>query len=918
MHDWSKAIEDEIAPLNLSAAREAEVVEELSQYLNDRYDELLVAGAGEEEACRILMDDLTDGRLLDRLKGTTDPAQPPRPVGGGGQDKPFANIWNDLHYGARLLLRSPGFATVAILSLALGIGANTTIFQLLDAVQLRTLPVNKPEQLAKVAIVNSPHCCTGDFYSSNSDLTGGLWKGVHDQQQGFSAIAAWSTDRFNIGEGGEARYANALLVSGDFFHVLGINPVVGRLISPADDYRGCGVQGAVLSYAFWQREFGGRPDVLGGKLELSGHPFQVIGVAPASFYGLEVGQTFDAALPLCSEPVFSTNLKRPSLMDSPDAWWLAVIGRLKPGWTLERASAQLDAISPGIFAATLPGDFDTIAKKAYLASHLGALPAATGVSTLRKDYESPLWVLLAMSGLVLLIACANLANLMLTRASARQREMALRLTLGASRSRLIRQLLAESLLLAALGTSAGVGLAQILSRAMVAFLSPQQNPIFVELTPDWRVLGFASTLAVLTCILFGLAPAIQASQTEPGIAMKANARGTTAGRGYFLLRRAFVISQVALSLVLLTAALLFVRSFRNIVTLNAGFQQDHILIADFEFAPLKLPAERQMAFKHELLARVQAIPGASSAAEVQMVPMSQSGWDGNIDIPGGAERQDVVLNRVSPGYFRTMETPLLVGRDFNPTDTPTSPRKAIVNQAFARKYYGGANPVGKVFHDSDSPGKSYQVVGMVEDSKFYDLREDPLPTVYVSFTQTNGPEQRSTLMIRSDESLFSLVPSINGTANQINPSIVISYTVFKTQIREGLLRERLMATLSGFFGVLATVLATIGLYGVISYVVIQRKSEIGVRMALGANRNHIVRMVLRDASILLAVGLAVGTGMTIAAGSAAASMLYGLKPRDPLTLAAAISGVIVVGLAASFLPALRAASIHPAAALREE
>ena len=918
MRDWSKDIEDAIASLNLSAAREAEVVEELSQHLNDRYDELLIAGVGEEQAYRILMQDLTDGKLVAGLKATIHTALQPVPVGREGREKLFAGLWNDLRYGARLLVRSPSFAIVAILSLALGIGANTTIFQLLDAVRLRTLPVQDPDRLARVAIVNSPHCCRGDFYSRNADLTGGLWNALHDQQQGFSAIAAWATNRFNLGQGGEARYANALLVSGDFFNVLGIQPVVGRLISPADDYRGCGVQGAVLSYAFWQREFGGRPEALGSKLALNGYPFQVIGVAPASFYGLEVGQNFDAALPICSEPVFSTNPNRPSLMDSPTAWWLAAIGRLKPGWTSERASAQLDAISPGIFAATLPGEYDAISKKNYLSFHLGALPAATGVSRLRKDYEYPLWVLLALSGLVLLIACANLANLMLARASSRQREMALRLTLGASRSRLIRQLLAESSLLAALGTAAGVALAQILSRALVAFLSSQQRPIFVELTPDWRVLGFAAGLALLTCILFGLTPAIQASRTEPGVAMKVSARGATAGRGRFLFRRALVVSQVALSLVLLTTALLFGRSFRNIVTLNAGFQRDHLLIATFEFSPLKLAPESQMTFKHELLSRVQAIPGVSSAAEILMVPMSHSGWDDNIDIPGGAQRQDVTLNRVSPGYFQTMETPLLVGRDFNQTDTPVSPRTAIVNEAFARKYYGQVNPVGKVFHDSGAPDKTYQIVGMVKDSKFYDLREDPVPTVYVSFTQANGPEQNSTLMIRSDESLLPLISSINHAANEINPSMVLSFTVFRTQIREGLLRESLMATLSGFFGVLATMLAVIGLYGVISYTVIQRRNEIGVRMALGAMRSNILHMVLRDAAILLGIGLVAGTGLTIAAGTAAASMLYGLKPRDPLTLAAAIAGIVVIGLAASFLPAQRAANIHPMAALHEE
>jgi len=496
--------------------------------------------------------------------------------------------------------------------------------------------------------------------------------------------------------------------------------------------------------------------------------------------------------------------------------------------------------------------------------------------------------------------------------------MALRLTLGASRNRLVRQVLVESLLLAVLGTTSGVALAQILSRALVAFLSSQDQPIFVELTPDWRVLGFAVGLAILTCILFGLTPAIQSSRTEPGIAMKASARGATAGGGQFLVRRALVVSQVALSLVLLMAALLFVRSFQNIITLNAGFQQDQILIADFEFSSLKLPPVSQMAFKHELLSRVQAIPGVNSAAEVLMVPMSHSGWDDNIDIPDGPQRQDVTFNRVSPGYFQTMETPLLVGRDFNQTDTPTSPRTAIVNEAFARKFYGGVDLIGKVFHDSGMPSKTYRVVGMVKDSKFYDLREEPVPTVYVSFTQANGPEQHSTLMIRSDEPLLPLVSSINHTANEVNRSMVLNFTAFKTQIREGLLRESLMATLSGFFGVLATLLAVIGLYGIISYMVLERRNEIGVRMALGANRNNILRMVLLDAAILVGIGLVLGTVLTMAAGTAAASMLYGLKPRDPITLVAAIAGIIVVGLAASFFPAQRAANIHPMAALREE
>ena len=912
MPDWAKEIRAAIAPLNLDPMREAEVVEELSQHLRDRYEEMVISGIGAEQAHQSLLKELND---LSGLQASLQAAPPPLPVGRNESEPLLAGIWNDLRFGARLLRKNSGFAAVAILSLALGIGANTAIFQLLDAVRLRTLPVKDPQQLVRVKIADNPHCCVGDFYSRNADLTGGLWNRIHEQQQGFTSIAAWSPAKRDLGQGGEARYADTLMVSGEFFTVLGVRPALGRLISPADDYRGCGAQGAVLSYSFWQREFGGNPSVLGSKLTLDGHPFQIMGVTPASFYGVDVGQKFDVATPLCSEPVFST---KGSLMDSADSWWITTIARLKPGWTIERASAQLDAISPGIFAATVPGGYDGLQKKDYLLFRLQTVAAATGVSGLRHDYEDPLWLLLALSGLVLLIACANLANLMLTRASVRQREMALRLTLGASRSRLIRQLLAESLLLACLGTVAGAALAQIVSRVLVAFLSTHDGQIFVELTPDWRVLGFAAALAILTCVLFGLAPALQASRTDPGVVMKAGGRGTTAARDRLLLRRALVISQVALSLVLLTGALLFVRTFRNLLTLNAGFQQDHILIAAFDFSPLKLPAARQMSYKRELLARIQSIPGVSSAAETLVIPISRNGWDNNIDIPRGPQRQDTMFNRVSPGYFHTMEIPLLAGRDFSDNDTPESTRVAIVNEAFVRKFMGGTNPLGKIFSDSGKPDDTYQIVGMVKDTKYYELREDNLPIAFVSFTQKNGPQQLSTLMIRSDQPLLPLISSIKRTANDISPSLVLTFNVLKTQVREGLLREQLMATLSGFFGALATILAMVGLYGVISYMVVRRRNEIGVRMALGATRNNILVMVLKEAATLLIIGLVVGTGLALAAGTAAASMLYGLKPSDPLTFGTAITGMVLVAIVASLLPAQRASTVHPMEALREE
>ncbi len=682
MPDWRREIRAAIAHLHLEPTRELEVVEELNDHLRDRTEELSAEGLSAQQIDETLARELHDSALISGLKATTPSAPAPVTVGRDDHESFFARLGTDLRYGARLLLQNPGFALVVILSLALGIGANAAIFQLLNAVRLRTLPVSKPDQLASVRIVDSPHCCRGNHYSDHPDLTGGLWKLLRQQQQGFSDIAAWYALRQNLGQGGAAHPVNTLMVSGNFFGVLGVQPALGRLLSPPDDYTGCGAQNAVISYAFWQRQFAGKQQALEGKVTLNGHPFGIMGVTPPSFNGVEVGRNFDVAIPLCAEPVFSTKY---ALMDSPVSWWLTTIGRLKPGWTVQRASAQLAAISPGLFAATVPAEFDSQARKDYLSFRLGAVPAANGFSKLRSDYQEPLWLLLVLSALVLLIACANLANLMLARSSARQREMALRLTLGASRARLVRQLLTESLLLAFLGAASGAVLAGIVSRALVAFLSTPQDPIFLDLSPDWRVLAFITALACVTCILFGLTPAIKASRTEPGVVLKATGRGLSAGGESVLLRRVLVVSQVALSLVLLVGALLFVRTFRNLANVNPGFTDDHVLVADFDYKSPKLSPDGQMVFQGNLLARMEAIPGVSSVAATLITPLGHIGWDNNVDIPGGPQRQDVLFNRVSPGYFGTMETPLLAGRDFNQFDTPASPRKAIVSQAFVRR-----------------------------------------------------------------------------------------------------------------------------------------------------------------------------------------------------------------------------------------
>ena len=920
MPDWKKEIRALLDKLELEPARESEITEELAQHLADRYEELVAQGSTEEQAYSAVVSELRDGKLTSGLRSAVPRTRPAIIPGQDDRGSVLLGVWRDLHYGARGLRLNPGFAVIAILSLALGIGANTAIFQLLDAVRIRTLPVKDPQQLAEVVVAYKPHGVrTGDFTSSNPQLTNALWEQIRAQQQAFSGIAAWSSQRVNTSPGGEAHYVRLLWASGSFFDVLGIRPAIGRLFSPADDQRGCGSPGAVISYSYWQREFGGRNSVLGERVTLERHSFEIIGVAPASFFGIEVGKNFEVALPLCAEPIVDG--VEPRLTDLKD-WWLGAIGRLKPGWSLVRASAQLAAISPGSFEATLPSSYDPVDREDYLNFKLGASSVAAGVSSLRREYETPLWLLLAIAGLVLLIACANLANLMLARASARQREMAVRLALGASPIRLLRQLLAESLLLAIIGATCGVVLARFLSSSLVSFLSTQHNQWFLELGPDWRALCFTAALAMLTCVLFGLAPALQSARVAPSEAMKASGRSLTAGSERFGLRRTLVVSQVALSLVLLVGALLFVRTLRNLSTLDAGFQQDGVLIADIDLSPVNTPPANRTAFKQELLSRIRAIPGVNSAAQSKVAPVSGNGWNENISIPGSEiQRRVADFNQVSPGYFKTLGTPLLAGRDFNEQDTLSAPPVAIVSETFVRKFLNGANPIGKTFDKVEGGGKPnsiYQIVGLVKDMKYQDLREDFQPIVFLPSAQDPQPDLDSLIIIRSDEPAMQVVSAVKRVVQETDPALALNFSIFKKLIGEGLLRERLMATLSGFFGFVAALLAVIGLYGVISYMVVRRRNEIGVRMALGANRKNILLMVMREATALLGVGLVIGGVLALLAASAARALLFGLRPSDPVTLIVAVLAMAMIAAVASFVPAQRAAQLDPMVALREE
>ena len=819
-----------------------------------------------------------------------------------------------------MLRLSPAFFAIATLSLALGIGANSAIFQLLDAVRLRLLPVQHPEQLVELTIAKNEHCCSGNFSDRRPNLTYPQWEQIRDHQQAFLNIFAWGDQRFNLAAGGEARYAEGLWVSGDYFKTLGVHPLMGRLITASDDYPGCGSSGAVVSYAFWQREFGGDMQAIGKKLSIDGKPVDVVGVTPPGFYGVEVGRNFDVAVPVCAEPWINGEN---SHLAKRHHWWLAVIGRLKPGWTLERADAQAAAMSPAVFESTVPPNYRPEQAKYYPLYKLTAVPAGSGVSSLRKQYEEPLWLLLGIAGLVLLIACANLANLALARASTREREMAVRLAMGANRGRLIRQLLAESLLLSAIGAGIGAILARFLSDYMVAFLSTSDNPLFVDLRTDWRVFGFTAAVAVLTCILFGLAPALRASRTLPATAMKASGRGLTADRTRFGLRRLLMIGQVALSLVLLAGALLFVRSMRNLLTVDAGLHENGLLTVFVDITRLNVPQARREPFYQELLNRVRATPGVDQASSASIIQISGDGWNDVIEILGQRSGQRTVpwFDRVSAGYFRSMGTPLIAGRDFDDHDTPASTEVAIVNQEFSRKFLGGANPIGRQFRVLVGPGELqhlYQIVGLVKNSKYQNLREDFKPLVFVAESQNRQPDSRINLVARSALAAGPLTAVLKKTVLDQDPGASIQFLPFPTMVQESLLQERLMATLCGFFGVLAVVLATVGLYGVISYMVARRTNEIGIRIALGANRGNVLGLVLREAAMLLLAGLVIGTGLTLTAGRTAGSLLFGLRPNDPATIALSIGLLAAVAIAASFLPALRASRLEPMIALREE
>ena len=875
----------------------SEINKEMQFHLAERADDLVAGGlspaAARREARRRF------GSLAYQAEGTRE-----RDLLGW-----LDALTADVRYALRSLRTAPAFATVAIVSLALGIGANTAIFSIINAVMLKALPVRHPEEL--VSVVRN---------AKENVYTNPLWESIRDRQDVFSGILAYGWTNFNLTAGGEARRVSANWVSGDFFATLGVRPIAGRLIARADDYRGCpGV--AVLSDGFWQNRYSGDPGVVGKTITFDGHPFEIIGVADPRFFGVSVGERPQAFVPLCSEAIVrGAN----SQLDHRSSWFLQIIGRPKPGLTIHRIEARLATLAPGIIEATIPPNWPAEALQHYRQAVFHVVPAAKGFSGLRMMYTKALYVLMAIVSVVLLIACANVANLLLARATARQREMAVRLALGAGRGRLARQLITESLLLAALGAGFGILFATWGSRLLVRLLSSSDHMVSLDLGIDQRVLLFTIGVTTATGLLFGLVPAWRAGRVDPQAAMKAQGRGVAVGHSRFGMGKALVTAQIALSLVLIVGAGLLMGSWRKLATLDPGFRRDQVLLVDADIRGTETPPEQRLALHEQMLNALRSVPGVRSASASQITPIGGSTWNEVVKTEGfkPASEDDAMAwaNAVSDGYFATLGIPILAGRDFDDRDTKTSPHVAIVNEAMATKFFGTPAAVGRRFAKEEGSGWSapIEVVGVVGTTKYRSLRDSAQPIMYLPRAQESAVAQYVSFELRTAASPTGLVASATKAIAALSPRITLDFKTLDQQLAESLMLMRLVATLSGFFGALAVLLATIGLYGIMAYNVARRRNEIGVRIALGAEQSRVVRMVLAEVSRMVLAGTLLGILLTFAVTRLVTSFLYGVAPTDVATLLGSMALLAAVAVAAAAVPAWRAARLDPVEALREE
>jgi putative ABC transport system permease protein len=807
------------------------------------------------------------------------------------------DLRRDLQYAVRTLRKSPGFTVVAVLTLALGIGANTTIFSLIDAVLLRWLPVRDARQIVQIGASTLPYPVVVP---------------LGNQRDIFAGAFGYGTMSFNVGRPGAVERTPGAWVSGSYYDTLGLQAVAGRLLGPDDD-RPDAPPAAVITDGYWRRMFGRNPDVIGRPLAVEGVAVTIVGVSPAGFTGMSVGQVADITLPVAILPRV---LPEQAGLLGIGNWWLRVFARPNPDVTPEQAQARLAVIWPQLVNA-IPTTRTNFLRMLH-ATRLDVTAGGTGWSFLRQRFRQPLFVLMAAVGVVLLIACANVANLLLVRAAAREREIAVRLAIGASRSRIVRQLFAESLLLSLVGGAIGVGIAAVSGRLLVDLPSTgAADAIALDLTPGWRLLGFTSLVALGTSMLFGLAPAFRGTALGLAPALKQSTSRTNSSRA--AVAPALVVLQVSLSLLLMTGAGLFVRTLKNLRQLDAGFRHEGVLLVNVDGRRAGYRGAALQTFYDELIAQLQPVAGLRSVSLSKNTPLNGSRWFERVVVDGrpvqsGNESTD--FNAVAPRYFETMRIPLTAGREFTPRDGATAPAVAIVDQAFVQRYFQDQQVIGRFVSYAGARVGPMEIVGVVASTRSRGLREPAQPTVYVPFAQQDAGG--ATIEVHAAGSLSDVGNAIREVLRPRLPQAALRVQTLSAQVDAALGQERLLATLASAFGVLALVLAAVGLYGLLAYMVTRRAAEIGIRMALGARKVEVTWLVLRQSVKLTSIGIVCGLIAAAAATRSVRGMLYGLSPVDPVTLLAVSLLFVLVAALASYVPARRATAVDPLVALRCE
>jgi predicted permease len=833
----------------------------------------------------------------------------------------------------RLALRgwrnAPGFTAIAVLSIALGIGVTAAIFTLVDHVLLRALPIRDPESLVQLSFEGMRY---GSNWGEGTELSHPMYKELRDRNDVFEGVCAGFNRSMNVGRAGQTERVAGQVVSGTYFTVLGVGAAMGRVLSPDDDRTPLGHPVVVLSYGFWQSRFASDPSVVNSSILINGHSYTIVGVARQGFDGDEVGRQTQVYVPMMMKRQITPGWNG---LDERLFRWVRVFARLRPGVTREQAQGALQPYFTSLLQRDLNDpEFARASardRQRYLENHLTVSDASQGRSRFRETMTTPLWVLMATAAGVLLIACANVANLLVARGASRQREMAVRLALGASRGRICSQLIVESVVLALAGGAVGLGIAAIGAPIVLAFFTSPETPQPISTAPDWRILAFTFGVSTMTGVLFGLAPALQSIRPRIAPTLKEHA-GSVLG-GHARLRKGLVASQVAVSLLLLAGAALFIRTLDNLLKLDVGFDTARVISFSIDPTLNGYTPQRTQQFARSLLERLNATAGIERAGLATERLLEGGGWTSSITVEGyqgrgGDETSTQWCNTISPGYFRTMGIPVMAGRDFDDRDLQTaiSPessfryRVAIANETFARHYFGDKNPIGRRIGFGGNPNTPtpIEIIGVVRDSKYSDVRDETPRQLFFPYLEDSNPGG-FTMYVRTTRPADTMFSAIRHTVAGIDPSLPVYDTrTLEHQVDQSLRRERLVATMTAVFGALATLLAVVGLYGVMSYTVARRTREIGVRVAFGAQANDIRWLVLREVMFITATGIAIGLPTAWWLGRYVSTQLYGVKPGDPVAIGGAVVLLALIACVAGLVPSARAARLDPTVALRQD